>query len=579
MPVSPLQFRRRAFTWLEGSSGLADSSTVELCLYRSCWLPQPLAALSESSKVQRSDRSLVLCVDAPSAAGWMICAATSTKPRHISTIPEDLIPGGAWRMICLLLDRADSLVPLLAGAVALVLIAQQLARLVRPPPLLLLTSGAQPACVLAAGFSGQGGAHGCCWGLARVLRLEQLSTSVFTVDLTRLAVAATAPLALATEAMLCGAEKELSWVGDQRHAARLRRAVDVRPTADEVRANGSCLITGGMGGLGLRAAAVMLDAGASMLMLSSRSGKIARTGQGLSEALTKLQAHDAAVYALACDVGDQVDALNAVRMVAGCGMHLCTKLHLAGVGDRGLIATMQSWRIAFNFHAKAIAAGHLHHATMTAALQAAISYSSVSCSYGNVGQGSYAVANATLDAISAARRERGLASSTLQWPLILEAGMGAAGLGNATHFRGMAAITLKQYSSCLRDALSQEGLSRLHSCPLPCDRQSLLDALPDASQGLFAELNLALEPAAGSKVTEVPNNLLEPGRLHAAVRGFVSELTGSQQESLSDDAPLMDSGELGPWPQYRIEPVDVSCRRYLLVLPADLTSRQKETQP
>ena len=157
--------------------------------------------------------------------------------------------------------------------------------------------------------------------------------------------------------------------------------------------------------------------------------------------------------------------------------------------------------------------------------------------------------------------------------------MGAAGLGNATHFRGMAAITLKQYSSCLRDALSQEGLSRLHSCPLPCDRQSLLDALPDASQGLFAELNLALEPAAGSKVTEVPNNLLEPGRLHAAVRGFVSELTGSQQESLSDDAPLMDSGELGPWPQYRIEPVDVSCRRYLLVLPADLTSWQKETQP
>ena len=75
---------------------------------------------------------------------------------------------------------------------------------------------------------------------------------------------------------------------------------------------------------------------------------------------------------------------------------------------------------------KALGASHVHQATATAALAALALFSSVAAALGNVGQASYASANAFLDALALARRSRGSAACSLQLPAVVGAGMAAA---------------------------------------------------------------------------------------------------------------------------------------------------------
>ena len=63
------------------------------------------------------------------------------------------------------------------------------------------------------------------------------------------------------------------------------------------------MVTGGLGGLGLQGAALLAKMGATRLVLASRSGRVARDGQGLSERLRALATSASGVAVLACDGG------------------------------------------------------------------------------------------------------------------------------------------------------------------------------------------------------------------------------------------------------------------------------------
>ena len=85
----------------------------------------------------------------------------------------------------LVLDGAPTADPSLDGTRALLAAAQLLGRSTRSSPLrlVLLSRGAQPPpCARAAVASNASCAHGGAWGLARVLRLEQPSVRVLSVD-------------------------------------------------------------------------------------------------------------------------------------------------------------------------------------------------------------------------------------------------------------------------------------------------------------------------------------------------------------------------------------------------------------
>ena len=146
----------------------------------------------------------------------------------------------------------------------------------------------------------RGAALGGTLGVARVLRLELPQAHVLCADIDRKAAGGVLHAAPT-------GELELVWSAGVAHAARLQRGIALSSVAAGGRASrlkvgGSWMVTGGLGGLGLQGAALLAKVGATRLVLASRSGRVARDGQGLAETLRRLGTASASrVTVVACD--------------------------------------------------------------------------------------------------------------------------------------------------------------------------------------------------------------------------------------------------------------------------------------
>ena len=435
------------------------------------------------------------------ATGWIalsgLGAARSPAPKPWLLIGAAGLPGqGRWLSTgcdtwVLSLSAQDGI---MAGehSVQLVLrVAQMAARLSPAPRLLLLSRGAQVAVPLARGAAPHATASAGCWGLARVLRLERPSAATLCVDVGRGEGADMALPALLLASVEAEAETEAAWVGRTPHATRLRRAeapgAQRRPIADDEGPT-TWLVTGGLGGLGLRAASLLAERPATQLVLTSRSGRVARDGQGLQERLDVL-CRGAAVAGVACDGGDAREAWAIIARRARWG----GVLHAAGLGERGLFDAVDARQVRRLFASKGVAAANLHAATAAAPLRALVLFSSVAAAYGNAGQAGYAAANAYLDGLALCRGGAARAACSLQLPLVGGAGMGAAAFdARQMRYRGMAAISLEQYATALGAALHPLRCAQPPRAPLPYGAARLRESVADASQPLFVELQVCI---------------------------------------------------------------------------------------
>ena len=187
-----------------------------------------------------------------------------------------------------------------------------------------------------------------------------------------------------------------------------------------LRQDASYLITGGLGGLGLKVAQRLVADGARHLVLAGRGAP----GETVQAAIEALRDAGADVTVVAADVSREADVQ---RLVATCTSvaPLAGVIHAAGLLRIALVAQQSAASFAEVMAAKVLGAWNLHRATVTLELDHFICFSSMAALVGSPGQSNYAAANAFIDALMHGRRAAGQVGVAIDWGPWAEVGMAA----------------------------------------------------------------------------------------------------------------------------------------------------------
>ncbi|NUR29520.1 MAG: SDR family NAD(P)-dependent oxidoreductase, partial [Catenulispora sp.] len=316
-------------------------------------------------------------------------------------------------------------------------------------------------------------ADAAVWGLIRVARTEQAERVLRLIDVDSGTLLARA-LGTPNEAE-CVVRGTTALVPRMRPASAesgeyLPRALDP---------DGTVLITGGLGELGGALAAHLVRGhGVRRVVLVSRRGGASTTTDSLLRELEVAGAER--VDVVAADVADR-SAVAAILAGIDPKHPLTAVFHLAGVLDDGLVPGFTEDRLRRVMAPKVRGARHLDELTQHLELAAFVLFSSAAGTLGTAGQGAYAAANATLDALAANRRRRGLPGLSLAFGLWEQAGVGmTAHLGKAELGRlrrqGIGALTLEEGLRALDAALAR---SEPYLVPVRLELASLRHALGD----------------------------------------------------------------------------------------------------
>jgi acyl carrier protein/NADP-dependent 3-hydroxy acid dehydrogenase YdfG len=187
------------------------------------------------------------------------------------------------------------------------------------------------------------------------------------------------------------------------------------------RGDGSYIVTGGLGGIGLFLAEKMAAAGCGRIVLSSRSAPSSKA----LETIELIRAMGADIEVECGDIAEVGTATRLVDVATATGLPLRGVLHAAAVFENAMLATMTDELIERNWHPKVDGAWNLHQATVTAPLDWFCLFSSAVGLVGSPGQGAYAAANSWLDAFARWRRTHGLPATAIGWALWAEVGRAA----------------------------------------------------------------------------------------------------------------------------------------------------------
>ena len=379
----------------------------------------------------------------------------------------------------------------------------------RPGRLAILTRGA----VATAGEETPDPALAAAWGLLRSAQAEHPGRFLLIdSDGSAASAAALEPL------LGCALEPELALREGRALARRLARpapepAADTRPAFDPER---TVLVTGATGGLGALVSHHLAAAhGVRHLLLASRRGTAANGAGALRATLEELGVEAKIV---ACDVSDR-NQLHELLGSIPAERPLGAVLHTAGALDDATIEALEPAQVERAFAAKAHGARHLHELTAGLDLSAFVLFSSAAGSLATPGQGSYAAANAFLDALAQRRRSEGLPATAIAWGAweresAMTAQMGAADLARLRR-AGIVALADERGLALFDQALDSNtaAILALSLDPAPLRAQAQAGLLPPVFSGLVRAPRrrvAALGPSLAERVANVAGAEREP---------------------------------------------------------------------
>ena len=374
-------------------------------------------------------------------------------------------------------------------------------------------------------------ASSCIWGLASAIAVEHSEFWGGIIDLDIEADPREADTLLQVVNRE-DREDRLVLRGEKIYVPRLQPTAIESDKPLKLNANGSYLVTGGLGSLGLQVARWLADVGARNLLLLGRS----KPSEYARQTIAELEQQGVTVNIALSDISDR-DALKQVFATYGSIKGI---IHAAGVLDDGLLQG-QTWaRFQRVIAPKVAGAWNLHLCTKDLDLDFFVLFSSVASLIGSPGQSNYSVANTGLDAIARYRRSQNLPALSINWNAWANSGMAVErdfkvpGLNLIEPQQGLS--TLEQL---LNSKLTQVGV-------IDADWQQLSQKFLSLQQSnYFSKLVTPSENAAKAQIfAELLATSVESRSEYLAeyLRQAIAKVLQIEPDNLSPEASLLDLG-------------------------------------
>jgi NADPH:quinone reductase-like Zn-dependent oxidoreductase/acyl carrier protein len=211
-----------------------------------------------------------------------------------------------------------------------------------------------------------------------------------------------------------------------------RPAAPVLADTPFVRPEGTYLITGGLGALGLAVARRLARRGARHLVLLGRSAPALAAAAVVED----LRRQEVDVRFVAANVADAAGLASALRTVRDTMPPLLGVVHAAGTLADATIDQMDGARLRAALAPKVAGAWNIHRATLDDPLELFVLFSSAAAVLGLAGQANYAAGNAFLDALAHQRRLAGRPATSVAWGPWSDVGLAAAAANRGDRLAG-----------------------------------------------------------------------------------------------------------------------------------------------
>ncbi|GLY30841.1 SDR family NAD(P)-dependent oxidoreductase [Kineosporia sp. NBRC 101731] len=372
-------------------------------------------------------------------------------------------------------------------------------------------------------------AQAAVWALARVARLENPAITVHCLELVR-----TAPDTVVPD-ITGGDEPEVCYRDGVRRRPGLREeTLRVEPPA--LAADGTYLVTGGLGALGIQVLRWLGSRGATTVVAAGRTAD----HQDDLPVLAELAAAGVRVVTAAVDVADAIQIRQLLDYLDRSGPPLRGVVHAAGVLSDATLPHLEESTLAAVFAPKLDGSRNLDRACSERSLDFFISFSSSSAWFGAPGQAAYSAANAAMETVSAHRRVNGQRAVSIAWGPWGE-GMYAAGRERRTVVPAVVGEIDAQQAFTVLDHAVTHGSDLLAMVLDPAARST--DRRPSAlAAQLWSPGDRRGPAAAAARRIREAQPWQREQRLGEYLMAAVSGVTGASSEEFDSTVPFQEQG-------------------------------------
>lgn len=331
-----------------------------------------------------------------------------------------------------------------------------------------------------------------------------------------------------------------------RHASAAAKILVPIGQRIQVRKDGSYLIAGGLGGLGLSIAGWLAEQRAGQIILLSRTDN---PSAAQLAAIAALRTQGSVVRVTSCDIADRPSLESVLRDISESDLPLRGVIHAAGLLDDGLLAEQTPQRLAHVLRPKVLGGWNLHQLTKALPLDFFVLYGSAAGLLGSPGQANYASANSFLDALARYRRAHGLPALCIEWGAFSDVGLAAQQQNRAQRLelRGMRSLKPEEGLQILGRLLVSDEVS-IGVVPLNLRQWGAFHQVASAS-ARFSALRSSVSPETPSEGDHAFETKLRAlpaakraGLIADHLRAQVAQVLRIAESQVELDTPLTSLG-------------------------------------